>query len=653
MINKKIFSILLLFSITMFSSTSYADSVNTSISGNESVAIKTSSVESKTPSETTNIKKSNDITWNGREDTITYANFLKEVDNNKVKSVIFSADIMENLQARVLFKDGEQKKVYLVSRNLDTFAETLKSKGVDVDVVKSFSDLENESKSPIENGLMTILSLLKTLAYLVMYIVIFVAIMMFVQRKMLGFSSKKNQKINPKDIDVTFNDIAGNDEAKKDIMEVVEFMKNKNKYDKLGAKLPRGILLSGDPGNGKTMLAKAIAKECDAAFFQASGSEFIEVFAGLGASRVRDLFKKARKSKRAVIFIDEIDTIGGKRGNIRSHSEGEQTLNQLLTEMDGFNSHKHEILVVAATNRIDVLDEALLRPGRFDRKIMINKPSHQGRIDILNVYLNKVKIETEGSLDPNIDVDIISRLTVGFSGAELANLVNEALIRAAKKDSNCLTQQDLLDARNKILLGDPRADIKMVEKERRITAIHESGHAIVSLVVSKDPIETVTITPHGMALGFVLRVPEKENWMVSKDSLNKEMQVLMGGRAAEDLILGENTTGAMSDMEKAYEMAMSMTTKWGMGEVLANISVKELNSLSDGTRKDVDREVIELVRSNYDQAKTILSRYPKVMDRMVSILMEKESIDKDDVVKIWKEETDEDPYWIKIQPYSL
>lgn len=652
MINKKIFSILL-FSITMFSGTSYADSVSTSISGNENVPIKTSSVESKTPSETTNIKKSNDITWNSKEDTITYADFLKEVDNNKVKSVIFSADIMENLQARVLFKDGEQKKVYLVSRNLDTFAETLKSKGVDVDVVKSFSDLENESKSPIENGLMTILSLLKTLAYLVMYIVIFVAIMMFVQRKMLGFSSKKNQKINPKDIDVTFNDIAGNDEAKKDIMEVVEFMKNKNKYDKLGAKLPRGILLSGDPGNGKTMLAKAIAKECDAAFFQASGSEFIEVFAGLGASRVRDLFKKARKSKRAVIFIDEIDTIGGKRGNIRSHSEGEQTLNQLLTEMDGFNSHKHEILVVAATNRIDVLDEALLRPGRFDRKIMINKPSHQGRIDILNVYLNKVKIETEGSLDPNIDVDIISRLTVGFSGAELANLVNEALIRAAKKDSNCLTQQDLLDARNKILLGDPRADIKMVEKERRITAIHESGHAIVSLVVSKDPIETVTITPHGMALGFVLRVPEKENWMVSKDSLNKEMQVLMGGRAAEDLILGENTTGAMSDMEKAYEMAMSMTTKWGMGEVLANISVKELNNLSDGTRKDVDREVIELVRSNYDQAKTILSRYPKVMDRMVSILMEKESIDKDDVVKIWKEETNEDPYWIKIQPYSL
>ena len=652
MINKKIFSILL-FSITMFSGTSYADSVSTSISGNENVPIKTSSVESKTPSETTNIKKSNDITWNGKEDTITYADFLKEVDNNKVKSVIFSADIMENLQARVLFKDGEQKKVYLVSRNLDTFAETLKSKGVDVDVVKSFSDLENESKSPIENGLMTILSLFKTLAYLVMYIVIFVAIMMFVQRKMLGFSSKKNQKINPKDIDVTFNDIAGNDEAKKDIMEVVEFMKNKNKYDKLGAKLPRGILLSGDPGNGKTMLAKAIAKECDATFFQASGSEFIEVFAGLGASRVRDLFKKARKSKRAVIFIDEIDTIGGKRGNIRSHSEGEQTLNQLLTEMDGFNSHKHEILVVAATNRIDVLDEALLRPGRFDRKIMINKPSHQGRIDILNVYLNKVKIETEGSLDPNIDVDIISRLTVGFSGAELANLVNEALIRAAKKDSNCLTQQDLLDARNKILLGDPRADIKMVEKERRITAIHESGHAIVSLVVSKDPIETVTITPHGMALGFVLRVPEKENWMVSKDSLNKEMQVLMGGRAAEDLILGENTTGAMSDMEKAYEMAMSMTTKWGMGEVLANISVKELNNLSDGTRKDVDREVIELVRSNYDQAKTILSRYPKVMDRMVSILMEKESIDKDDVVKIWKEETNEDPYWIKIQPYSL
>lgn len=650
MINKNIFSVLL-FSISLIAGNAYAD--NASITNTDNTSIKTSSVEKKEPTKIKSIKKTDNISWDGKEDTISYASFLKDVDDGKVKSVIFSADIMENLQARILFKDGTQKKVYLVSRNLDTFADTLKSKGVNVDVVKSFAELESESKSPIENGLMTALSLLKTLAYLVMYIVIFVAIMMFVQRKMLGLSSKKNQKINPKDIDITFNDIAGNDEAKRDIMEVVEFMKNKNKYDKLGAKLPRGILLSGDPGNGKTMLAKAIAKECDAAFFQVSGSEFIEVFAGLGASRVRDLFKKARKSKRAVIFIDEIDTIGGKRGNIRSHSEGEQTLNQLLTEMDGFNSHKHEILVVAATNRIDVLDEALLRPGRFDRKIMINKPSHQGRMDILNVYLNKVKIETQGSLDKNIDVDVLSRLTVGFSGAELANLVNEALIRAAKKGSSCLTQQDLLDARNKILLGDPRADIKMVEKERRITAIHESGHAIVSLVVSKDPIETVTITPHGMALGFVLRVPEKENWMVSKDSLNKEMQVLMGGRAAEDLILGENTTGAMSDMEKAYEMAMSMTTKWGMGEVLANISVKELNNLSDGTRKDVDREVIELVRSNYDQAKTILSRYPKVMDRMVSILMEKESIDKDDVVKIWKEETNEDPYWIKIQPYSL
>lgn len=649
MIKRNIFSILLL-SLSLTAGNVYADSRVE----NNSQTVTTSSVE-------VNVEKSKDKiqekdiapAWDGKEKTVSYADFIKSVDEGKIQTVIFSADIMENLQARVLFKDGQQKKVYLVSRNLDTFADTLKSKGVRVDVVKSFSDLESESKSSVENGLMIAFSLLKTLAYLVMYIVIFVAIMMFVQKKMLGMSSRKNKKIDPKDIDITFNDIAGNDEAKRDIMEVVEFMKNKKKYDKLGAKLPRGILLSGDPGNGKTMLAKAIAKECDASFFQASGSEFIEVFAGLGASRVRDLFKKARKSKRAVIFIDEIDTIGGKRGNIRSHSEGEQTLNQLLTEMDGFNSHKHEILVVAATNRIDVLDEALLRPGRFDRKIMINKPSHQGRIDILNVYLNKVKIETEGSLDPNIDVDVLSRLTVGFSGAELANLVNEALIRAAKKGSNYLTQQDLLDARNKILLGDPRADIKMVEKERRITAIHESGHAIVSLVVSKDPIETVTITPHGMALGFVLRVPEKENWMVSKDSLNKEMQVLMGGRAAEDLILGENTTGAMSDMEKAYEMAMSMATRWGMGEVLANISIKDLNTLSDGTRKDVDREVIELVRANYDTAKTILSRYPKVMDRMVSILMERESIDKEEVVKIWKEETNEDPYWIKHKPYSM
>lgn len=590
-------------------------------------------------------KSGTEITWKGDEEKLSYDEFRKDIEQGEVDTVIFSADISENLQARVLLKSGDQRIVYLVSRNLDTFAQNLKDKGVKVEVVQSFSALEQEGQSAFQVAFGVIFSVVKMLAYLVMYIMLFVFIMMFIQKRMLGMRSNKNKKINPKDIQITFNDIAGHDEEKRDIMEVVEFMKNKKKYDKLGAQLPRGILLSGPPGNGKTMFAKAIAKECNADFFQCSGSEFIEVFAGLGASRVRDLFKKARKSKRSVIFIDEIDTLGKKRGGMSSHNESEQTLNQLLAEMDGFNSREHEVLVIAATNRIDVLDEALLRPGRFDRKIVINKPSRKGRAEIINVYLNKLQIEGEGKLSPDINVDLLSRITEGFSGAEIANLVNEALIRAAKRNSTQLTQKDLMDARSKLLMGDPRHDMDLVEKERYATAVHEAGHAIVALTVSRDPIEAVTITPHSHALGFVLRVSEKESWTQSKDQLNKEMQIYMGGRAAEEVFINEISNGAANDMEKAYELAMAMTTKWGMGEVLATISLQDLNTLSDGTRQLVDREVIELVRSNYDEAKTILTRYPAVMDKMVSTLMEKETMNKEEVTLLWKQETGLEPHW--------
>lgn len=584
--------------------------------------------------------------WTGQEPQLAYADFSKEINNGQVKEVIFSADIMENLQAKVLLKNGERYNVFLVARNSDNFMKSLQDKGVQVNVVKDFSSLNSQrftgangatpsTKDKVIYILGKIWSVVSTLLYMLLYIVVFIVIMLWVQKKMMGFSGNRYKKINPKDIDVSFSDIAGNEEAKRDIMEVVEFLKNKDKYDKLGARLPRGILLSGDPGNGKTMFAKAIAKESGAAFFQCSGSEFDEVFVGLGASRVRDLFKKARKAKKAVIFIDEIDAVGKARGS-SLNSGSEQTLNQLLTAMDGFDSSKYEIVVVAATNRIDVLDEALLRPGRFDRKIIINKPSEQGRFDILNVYLNKVK-KNKGRVSNNVDVRKIARITVGFSGAELANLVNEALIRAAKSGTNVLTHEHLIKARTKIMLGDPRVDINMIEKEKELTAYHEAGHAVVALAVSNDPVEQVTITPHGMALGLMLQVPEREAWMITEDDLNGKIQVLMGGRASEEVFLKRCSTGASNDMERAYEIAMNMSVRWGMGTTLSTISVKDINTLSPITRAAVDNEVIANVKCNYEKSKEILKSNEKVIQEMVKVLLEKETLEKHEIIELWKE----------------
>lgn len=583
--------------------------------------------------------------WTGQEPQLAYSDFTQDINQDKVKEVVFSADIMENLQAKVLLKNEERYNVFLVARNSDSFMKSLTDKGIKVNVVKDFASL-NAQRFNSTNGasptlsdkvfyiLGKIWSVVATLLYMLLYIVVFIVIMLWVQKKMMGFSGNRYKKIDPKDIDVSFSDIAGNEEAKRDIMEVVEFLKNKDKYDKLGARLPRGILLSGDPGNGKTMFAKAIAKESGAAFFQCSGSEFDEVYVGLGASRVRELFKKARKAKKAVIFIDEIDAVGKARGS-SLNSGSEQTLNQLLTLMDGFDSSGHELVVVGATNRIDVLDEALLRPGRFDRKIIINKPSEQGRFDILNVYLNKVK-KNKGKVSNNVDVRTISRITVGFSGAELANLVNEALIRAAKSGNNVLTQEHLMKARTKIMLGDPRVDIKMIEKERELTAFHEAGHAVVALAVSNDPVEQVTITPHGMALGLMLQVPEREAWMITEEDLNGKIQVLMGGRAAEDVFLKRCSTGASNDMERAYDIAMNMSVRWGMGTTLSTISVKNLDTLSPITRAAVDNEVIAKVKSNYESAKSILENNEIVIKEMVKVLLEKETLDKHEIIELWE-----------------
>ncbi|MHB1702248.1 MAG: ATP-dependent metallopeptidase FtsH/Yme1/Tma family protein [Acidobacteriaceae bacterium] len=464
----------------------------------------------------------------------------------------------------------------------------------------------------------------------IVFIVFLALVMVWVQMKGARMMTAQRIKaIKPRDIKVSFNDVAGIDEAVRDTREAVAFLAKPEHFARLGAKLPKGILLVGPPGGGKTMLAKAFAKECDAPFYAVSGSEFVEMFVGLGASRIRALFKKARKSKKAVIFIDEIDALAKKRGGMNSHSEAEQTLNQLLVEMDGIDPGKSQIIVIAATNRIDAMDEAVLRPGRFDRQIHVSEPSLKGREDILRVYL-KAHME-----DAGIDPAALAKMCVGFSGAQLANLVNEALIRAAREGRVALGQADLVAARDKILLGDPRKDLDMTDDERRNTAIHESGHAVVALVASKDPVEKVTIEPRSRALGLMLQVPERDAVSLKESEARARLLVFLGGRAAEEVFNGDVTTGASNDMERAFEMALRMVSQWGYGEALGKNGVNDLNKLSPGLREAVEREARDLVNTSYDGAIAIVQAHREAILAMADMLMECETIDRKSVLELW------------------
>ncbi len=458
----------------------------------------------------------------------------------------------------------------------------------------------------------------------------------------MSFGKSKAKMLNEDQVKVTFKDVAGVEEAKEEVAELVEFLREPAKFQKLGGKIPRGILMVGSPGTGKTLLAKAIAGEAKVPFFTISGSDFVEMFVGVGASRVRDMFEQAKKHAPCIIFIDEIDAVGRHRGAGvgGGNDEREQTLNQLLVEMDGFEGNEG-VIVIAATNRPDVLDPALLRPGRFDRQVVVPLPDIRGREQILNVHLGKVPAADD------VKASVIARGTPGFSGADLANLVNEAALFAAREDKRLVEMEDMEKAKDKIMMGAERKSMVMSEKEKRNTAYHEAGHAIVGRIVpDHDPVYKVSIIPRGRALGITMFLPEEDKYSNSKRQLESQMSTLYGGRIAEEMILGEDgvTTGASNDIQRATEIAHNMVTKWGLsdnmgpmsygeeeGEVFLGRSVTQHKSVSDLTAKQIDEDVRMLVNRNYQRAEKILKENIDKLHIMTDLLMKYETIDSDQI----------------------
>ena len=457
---------------------------------------------------------------------------------------------------------------------------------------------------------------------------------------------KSNAKVYvQKETGVTFKDVAGEDEAKESLQEVVDFLHNPGKYSRIGAKLPKGALLVGPPGTGKTLLAKAVAGEAKVPFFSLSGSDFIELYVGVGASRVRDLFKEATKNAPCIIFIDEIDAIGRSRDNKYGggNEEREQTLNQLLSEMDGFDTSKG-ILVLGATNRPEILDKALLRPGRFDRRIIVDKPDLKGRVAILRVHAKDVH------LDDSVDLDAIALATSGAVGADLANMINEAAINAVKHGREYVNQKDLFNAVEQVLVGKEKKDRIMSQEERRIVSYHEVGHALISaLQKNSEPVQKITIVPRTMgALGYVMHVPEEEKYLQTEAELHDRLVSLLGGRAAEEIIFGNVTTGAANDIEQATNIATNMVTRFGMSRRFGLMGLATVESeylgggarltCSDRTAADVDTEVMETLKACYDEAKELLSGNRELMDKLAAHLIEKETISGKEFMKIYRQE---------------
>ena len=468
----------------------------------------------------------------------------------------------------------------------------------------------------------------------------------FMMRQMQGggkggafsFGKSKARLIDENSNTVTFADVAGCDEAKEEVFEIVDFLKDPQKFQKLGGRIPHGVLLVGPPGTGKTLLARAIAGEAKVPFFSISGSDFVEMFVGVGASRVRDMFENAKKNSPCIIFIDEIDAVGRHRGAGMGggNDEREQTLNQMLVEMDGFESNSG-VIVVAATNRSDVLDRALLRPGRFDRQVHVGLPDIRGREQILQVHMRKVPI------DPDVDAAVLARGTPGFSGADLANLVNESALFAARRNKRAVDMKDFEDAKDKIYMGPERKSAVMREEERRNTAYHESGHAVVAKVLPKaDPVHKVTIMPRGMALGVTWQLPEFDRVNLYKDRMMEELAILFGGRAAEEVFLHSMSTGASNDFERATKMARDMVTRYGMSDSLGTMVYVDTESesmfgrtssktVSELTQQKVDAEIRALVDSQYALARSILEQNRDKVEAMVAALLEWETIDADQI----------------------
>ncbi len=464
--------------------------------------------------------------------------------------------------------------------------------------------------------------------------------------KAMSFGKSRARLLNENEQKVTFGDVAGIDEAKEELEEIIAFLRDPKKYTRLGGRIPKGVLLVGAPGTGKTLLARAVAGEANVPFYSISGSDFVEMFVGVGASRVRDLFVQGKKNAPCIIFIDEIDAVGRHRGAGLGggHDEREQTLNQLLVEMDGFESNEGVILV-AATNRPDVLDPALLRPGRFDRRIVVPQPDVRGRTGILKVHTRKVPLADD------VDLSVIGRATPGFNGADLENLVNEAALQAAREnlDAVCQSQFDL--AKDKILMGSERRSLVMTEEDKRNTAYHESGHALIAaLLPGADPVHKVTIIPRGMSLGLTQQIPVEDRHSYNRRYLNNNLVILYGGRVAEEIVMDDMTTGASNDIEKATELARKMVCEWGMSdsmgpvtystpneEVFLGMDITQRREYSEATAGNIDAEVRNILSGAYKKARALLNEHLAILHKMAAALLEKEVLDNNDIQKLLRE----------------
>ena len=563
---------------------------------------------------------------------LTYSQFLDEVEAGSIKDVVIRGNNINGA-----FEDGRSFKTY--AANDPTLVDRLNDRGVNI------------SAAPLDDGYPSLLGVL--ISWFPMLLLI--GVWIFFMRQMqggrggaMGFGRSKAKLLTENKNKVTFNDVAGIDEAKEELVEIVEFLKDPRKFQKLGGRIPKGALLIGPPGTGKTLLARAVAGEAGVPFFTISGSDFVEMFVGVGASRVRDMFEQGRRNAPCIIFIDEIDAVGRSRGAGLGggNDEREQTLNQILVEMDGFDTQEG-IILVAATNRPDVLDPALLRPGRFDRQVVVPNPDILGREAILKVHIKKI------SVAPDVDIRTIARGTPGFSGADLANIVNEAALLAARKNKKIVTMVDFEEAKDKVMMGSERRSLVMSQEEKELTAYHEGGHAVVALNQSaSDPIHKATIIPRGRALGMVMRLPERDQLSLPREKMLADITVAMGGRVAEEIIFGDKkvTSGASSDIEMATKMARNMVTKFGMSEKLGPLqygeneeevflgrSVQRHQNVSEETAKLIDSEIRQIVDSCYDLAKKILNEKIDDLHALAKGLIEYETLNGDEITTLLKE----------------
>ena len=564
-----------------------------------------------------------------QNNNITFSEFLEEVDNGRVVQVNIQGNSIKGV-----YSNGKNFNTY--SPNDPNLIEKLTEKGVSI------------SASPIDDKMPSLLGVL--LSWFPMLLLI--GVWIFFMRQMqggkggaMGFGRSKAKLMSDIRKKVSFNDVAGIDEAKEEVQEVVEFLKNPKKFMKLGGKIPKGVLLVGSPGTGKTLLARAIAGEADVPFFTISGSDFVEMFVGVGASRVRDMFEQGKKNAPCIIFIDELDAVGRSRGAGLGggNDEREQTLNQILVEMDGFETNDG-VIIIAATNRPDVLDPALLRPGRFDRQVIVPLPDIVGRGKILKIHSKKI------SIGPDVKLKIVAKGTPGFSGADLANLVNEAALLAARKNKRIVTMQEFEEAKDKVMMGPERKSMVMTEEDKKLTAYHEGGHAIVAInEKASDPIHKATIIPRGRALGVVWTIPERDKYSHSREYLEANISKAMGGRIAEELIFGHDkvTSGASSDIQMATKLAKDMVTRFGMSdqlgpltygenedEVFLGRSITRHQQMSEETAKKIDTEIKRIVDEGYKKAKKILTEKIDDLHKLAKALLVYETLSGEEISDI-------------------